>query len=95
MNVHGPASRALMAALGAFCFLTVCWAAWGWATPGDDFANGSPLVFVTMVGASLVGLAAGWSAKGPVRLLIALLSGAALCYWASVPTGWWSHPLKP
>ena len=91
--VTGPdlASRSLTALLSAFSLATICWIAWVWGTPGKYFANGNTLLLPFLIASGFVGLGVGWSAYGRGRLLIMLLSMACFCYWAFVPTGWWSR----
>jgi len=88
--------RVLTSVGGAFAGFTLCWVAWGKATPGDFFANGNPLLAPTLVGALLIGGALGAFAHGRKgAIVIALLAAAALLFWVLVPDGWWAHPLRP
>jgi hypothetical protein len=84
------------AALGAFALATGCWAAWGWATPGDFFANGSPFVYPTLLMAIVVGAGLGFYLRWRwVRELILVAAAGALWFHLFVPDGWWAKPLLP
>jgi hypothetical protein len=91
MQVLNALPRVVLGLLLAFVLATAAWVGWALATPGDYFANGSSWLFPSIGVACLVGLAAGFPARGLARLLIVLLSVASLCYWIFVPSGWWSH----
>jgi len=75
----------------AFSLGTGCWAFWGCMTPGDLFANGSPLVFPSLLVAVLIGLVAGYKLQAKLfcaAVWFALL--LSLAFWLLVPDGWWA-----
>ena len=82
--------RLFTAAMSAFCAVTICWIAWALETPGDEFANGSPLAAITLPISALAGAIVGWKAK-VMRVIIVCCNLASLCFWLFVPTGWWAH----
>ena len=73
--------RLFTALVSAFCAVTVCWIAWALETPGDEFANGSPLAAITLPMAALAGAIVGWKAKARMRVIIAFCSVASLCFF--------------
>ena len=88
--------RVLTSVGGAFAGFTLCWVGWGRATPGDLFANGSPLLAPTLVGSLLISGVLGAFAHGRKGAIgIALLTAAAILFWVFAPDGWWAHPLRP
>ena len=91
MRHNGLPIRALTAVLAAFCFVTICWIAWGLETPGDYLANGSQLVLPTLIVAVVAGLFIGWKAKTRIRVVVFCAAIAGLCFWLVVRDGWWAH----
>lgn len=75
--------------------LTACtgvWILWGLFTPGDYFANGNPLMLVSVVLAGVLGLLAGYRRRSPrYRGIVLGLAVFALLFWLAVPDGWWAH----
>lgn len=85
--------RVVFAGLWAFALGTGCWTAWGLATPGDFFANGSPLVYPTVLVAVGLGAWVGFRFLSVwVRGLILMAAVGALCFHVFVPDGWWATP---
>lgn len=71
---------------------TVAWIAWGLATPGDYFANGNPLSYVSVVLAGALGLFAGYRRRSPrYRGIVLAAALFALLFWLTAPDGWWAH----
>ena len=89
-----PILRLITAALGGFCFVTIAEVIWGFLTPGDYFANGSPLLLPSVIASLTLGLYLGIKASGRLRVAIFVLSVACMCYWVFVPVGWWVKPLR-
>jgi hypothetical protein len=83
----------ITAVLGGFCFVTVVEVVCGLLTPGDYFANGSPLLLPSAIGSLVVGVYFGLKARGRWRIAIFALSFACMCYWVFVPMGWWAKAL--
>lgn len=84
--------RLLGAMLSAVCLFTAAWVVWGFATPGDYFANGSSLLLPTLVLATAVGLIAGFRASGRVRTVFLVAAVVSACFWIFIPAGWWATP---
>jgi len=85
--------RAIAAGAGAFALVTAGWALWGYLTPGDYFANGSTLLWPSLVVALVIGSALGWSFS-PMRVARTMLVigvVASLAFWSFVPNAWWAH----
>ena len=83
--------RVLFALLGAFVGGTVCWIAWGVLTPGDLFANGSPMLWVTLVAAVAVLGFAGLKARSKAgRIVLVVLTLACGLFWIAARDGWWA-----
>jgi len=83
--------RVLFALLGAFVGGTSCWIVWGVLTPGDLFANGSPLLWVTLVAAVAVLGFAGLKARSKVgRGVLVVLALACGLFWIAARDGWWA-----
>ncbi len=83
---------ALNMAASALTACTALWIVWGLATPGDYFANGNPLVIVSVALAGAAGLALGYRRRSPrYRGIVLGLAVFALLFWLSVPNGWWAH----
>lgn len=77
----------------AFALATGCWAVWGWLTPGDFFANGSPLLFPSLLVAIGAGALLGCKLRRPwQRALLGVATAAAICFHVFVPGGWWVTP---
>lgn len=91
------AARGVRGALGAFALATPTWIAWGIFTPGDFFANGSPLVTVTLLAAGMGGTLLGWTAVSRwSRGALLVLAALSLAFWALAPNGWWARrPPQP
>lgn len=81
----------LMAAVGAFDAVTLCWIVWGLLTPGDFFAHGNPFVLVTLPAALIAGAWLGSKARTRARR-ISLSAVGILCavFWLFAPNGWWA-----
>ena len=92
MNLSKENRRAAAAFAGAFCFFTLAWIAWGFATPGDLFANGSTFLELSLIVAAGVGLLAGHKLPQKLHIILLVASLFALWYWLFVPEGWWAHP---
>jgi hypothetical protein len=79
---------------GAFCAVTLSWIVWGVLTPGDYFANGSVILYPSLL---LAAIAGAWLAhKSHTRIRIGALAAiTALCvlFWVATPDGWWAKPL--
>ncbi len=85
--------RVAFAGLAAFALGTGCWVGWGLATPGDLFANGSPLLDPTLGLSIGLGAWAGFRFRSVwVRGPILLAAVAALSFHLFVPDGWWATP---
>ncbi len=81
---------AVAVAASAFTLLDV---AWGFATPGDYFANGSALYVPTVLLATVAGLVAGFLLPARLRVIAVLATLVSVCYWVFVPSDWWVKPL--
>lgn len=79
-------------AASALTACTVVWILWGVATRGNAFANGNPLVLVTVVLAGVLGLVTGYRRRSPrYRGIVLGLAVFAVLFWITVPSGWWAH----
>jgi hypothetical protein len=83
-NLRIPAMAAGMVTCGF-----VAYAAWGIATPGDYFANGSSLVDLSVIAAAAVGLLVGRAVTGRLRIVVLAIGVASLSLWIALPAGWW------
>ena len=82
----------VFAVLLAFSLVTGWWALWGLAS-GDYFANGSSLVYPTVLGAGIAGGVVGYKVRTAVtRSLVILAALAAISFWLFLPDGWWAKP---
>jgi hypothetical protein len=80
----------LFGAMLAFALATGCWAFWGLITPGDFFANGSPLLYPSLLAALVIGAWAGFNTHNLwLRALIVAVLLAAVCFHVFAPLGWW------
>lgn len=85
--------RAAFVGLGAFDGLTLCWIVGGLAAGGDYFAQGSPLMWVTLVAATAAGGWLGLRVRSRLqRLALALAALGFALFWVAVPDGWWALP---
>jgi hypothetical protein len=90
--MESPFFRVSLIVLGCFVAFTLCWALWGYFTPGDYFANGSKWLNSSLLGAAVIGGALGGLSRGRFVLSAwALLFVASLAFWFLVPDGWWAH----
>jgi len=86
----------VLAAVGAFDGFTLCWIAWGLASRGDYFAQGSPLVWATLAAAAGGGAWLGLRGRSMLpRVALALAALAFALFWLAVPDGWWAVPPPP
>ena len=90
MHSNRTILRVVTAVLTGFCLFTVTEIIWGLLTPGDYFANGSPLVIPSEIVSLILGLYIGFRASGRLRVGIFAVSFACVCYWTFVPEGWWA-----
>jgi hypothetical protein len=84
--------RLFTATAAATCAFTVAWIAWGLATPGDYFANGSPFAMPTLALAIVLGLVAGFLLAARYRIAVALALLLCLGFWFVAPSDWWVTP---
>ena len=83
--------RWTMSIVGAFALGTLCWVLWGLITPGDYFANGSPMFPFSFVISVMIGLTLGYSVRSRAfRYFFVGLAVLALAFWLFVPEGWWA-----
>ena len=98
-NVPTASFRNVLAMLtGAFVGATICWIFWGLVTPGDYFANGSPLVWPTIAAAGIAGAYAATRLRSRAfQITLATAACASLLFWLAVPDAWWatSPPKRP
>lgn len=84
--------RVLYALMGAFTGMTACWIVWGLVTPGDFFANGNPLAWVTVLGVGAGGAYAAFMARSrSLRIALAVATMTCTVFWLAVPNGWWAR----
>jgi hypothetical protein len=91
MSARDISIRSAASLLSAFELFTLVWILWGYFTSGDFFGNGSALVTPSLAIAGIIGLIAGFRAKGWWSILILGISIASLCFWIFAPDGWWAH----
>ena len=77
--------------LGAAALFTGVWIAWGLATPGDYFGNGSAFVKPTLALGAAVGFIAGFVAVGRWRFVVYSAAAVSASFWVLAPSGWWAH----
>jgi hypothetical protein len=84
--------RVSLIVVGCFVAFTLCWALWGYFTPGDSFANGNEWLNPSLLGATIVGGALGGFSRGRFVLSAwALFLVASLAFWFLLPDGWWAN----
>jgi hypothetical protein len=84
--------KLLFGLLGGFCVFSIVEIIWGYFTPGDYYANGCRWVVPSFWLASFVGFGSGWYGNNRIfRIVVAVISFAAIAYWVFVPDGWWAH----
>lgn len=83
---------AAASAIGGAVAFTLCWALWGYLTPGDYFANGSSWLSPSLLAAAIAGGALGMHSRNRYAAAAwMLLLLASLTFWFLVPDGWWAH----
>jgi hypothetical protein len=87
----------LLAFMGAFSGMTICWIIWGLVTIGDFFAGGSSLALLfTVASATGTGGYIGFKAKSNIsRIVLGTVTLFCILFWMVIPDGWWALPPPP